>query len=457
MNSVLKLAQKRVVRFRFIHLLATVLVGAVVTVALLYQGYVGALADNFKGRLIYPVLPGEVALHAPGVCEPPNAVWHSPSLHLTMWNVTTRHGNVRMAGVIGTRQDNWPLPREHEVWLPASLRGQVYNEVAGDSLFLTYFGHGEWRQAELTVAGYYEDGRYLSPILVNQGWGRDWLGESSVDETIIVYQQEAYTVLRRNFTSIRGASLVPLDHSLHGANYLVSNMYAGGNGAILLGIAFLAIGIGTFGLLVFLDSRSEIAVLKALGLKPKEASRLLLLEFSLSALAGLLLGWYGLNLLQGHINFPIKMDLALLRLGFILVAASFTLALYAPARLANVATVSELLLKRPILLWTQKISTVEGNRPALHDLISQGWTCLQLERDDKGFLGSVIPAIGTYVRQGELLAWQPIWFGMGEKRYVSPHDGVLQVVDPLRGVLAISDLQAAATCQTGQSGGTNNE
>lgn len=457
MNSVLKLARKRVVRFRFIHLLATVLIGAVVTVALTYQGYVGALADNFKGRLIYPELPGDVALQAPGLCEQPNTARHNPTLHLTMWNVTTRHGNVRMAGVIGTRQDNWPHPKEHEVWLPASLRGQVYNEVAGDSLLLTYLGHGEWRQAELTVAGYYEDGRYLSPILVNQAWGREWLGPSAVDETIIVYPQEAYSLLRRNVTSIRGASLVPLDHSLHGANYLVSNMYAGGNGAILLGIAFLAIGIGTFGLLVFLDSRSEIAVLKALGLKPKEASRLLWIEFSLSALFGLLLGWGTLNLLQERINFPLKLDLALLRLGFILVSAAFTVALYAPARLANVATVSELLLKRPILLWTQKITPVEGSRPALHDLISQGWTCLQLERDDNGFLGSVIPVVGTYVRQGELLAWQPIWFGMGEKRYVAPHDGVLQVIDPQRGVLAISDLQAAATCQIAQNGGTDNE
>lgn len=457
MNSVLRLARKRLFRFRFIHLLAAVLVGAVVTVALLYQGYVGALADNFKGRLIYPELPGSIALHIPGFGTPPNTVWHSPTINLSLWEVTTRHGNIRMAGVIGTRLGNWPHPKEHEAWLPASLRGQVYNEVAGDSLFLTHFGEGEWQQAELTVAGYYDDGGYLSPILVSNAWARDWLGQFAIDETIVVYQQESLTQLRRGVTAIKGANLVMLDHSLHGANYLVSNMYAGGNGALLLGITFLAIGLGTFGLLVFLDSRSEMAVLKALGLKPKEASRLLLLEFSLSAVAGLLLGWCSLNLLQGRINFPLRLDLDLLRHGVILVAASFAIALFAPARLARVATVNELLLKRPILLLTQKISTIEGNRPALHDLTSQGWTCLKLEQDENGFLGSVIPVVGTFVREGELLAWRPIWFGMGEKRYVAPHDGVLQVVDPQRGVLAISDLQATVACQVGQNGGTDNE
>ncbi len=362
MNNIIRLARKRFLHFRAIHLLTAVLVGAVVAIVLLYQGYVGALADNFTGRLVFPEFPGEVALRIPGFGAPPSTVWHNPTLSLTMWDVATCHGDVRMAGVVGTRLDNWPHPGEQEVWLPASLQGQVYNEVAGDSFSLTYFGEGEWRHAELTVAGYYEDGGYLNPILVNYAWACDWLGQQTIDETIITYWQESLYQLNRGLAQLPGASLVMLDHSLCGANHLVSNMYAGGNGAILLGVIFLAIGMGTFGLLVFLDSRSEIAVLKALGLKPKEASRLLLLEFSLSALIGLLLGWCSLNLLQGRVSFPFKLDLALLRHGFILVAVSFVIALFSPARLARVATVNELLLKRPILLWIREISPVAGRK-----------------------------------------------------------------------------------------------
>ncbi|HHW99470.1 MAG TPA: hypothetical protein GX738_07585 [Firmicutes bacterium] len=142
--------------------------------------------------------------------------------------------------------------------------------------------------------------------------------------------------------------------------------------------------------------------------------------------------------MKDYIVFPFKYDQALLLHGIQLVAISFAIALYAPARLARVAAVNELLLKRPILLFTQVISNVEGHRPALDDLVNRGWSCIKLETDEKGFLGTVVPQIGAFVRQGELLAWQPTWFGMGEKRYVAPHDGIVQVVDPKRGVVALS-------------------
>lgn len=459
MSSILRLVRKRLYCFRFVHLLTAILVAAVTAVALLYQGYVGALTDNFAGRLIRPQVPGTYQLRLPGARTQPNSVWDSPNLNLVIWKLTTRHGAVRMAAVAGSRLSNWPIPKEKEAWLPLSLRGQVYDEAIGDSLSFTYFTGSEWQQAEAKVAGYYEDGGYLSPILVNHSWALSWLGETA-DQTVMIYtdsRKQTHTELRRYAASVGGASLVKLNGPLHGADYLVSSMYAGGNGAMALGIVFLAIGIGIFGLLVFLDSRSELAVLKALGLKPREAGSLLWLEFLISTLIGLLLGCVSLYWLKGYIGFPLELGLSLLRFGAILVSIAFLLALYAPARLAYVATVNELLLKRPVLLWTQVISEVEGRRPALDDLIGQGWSCLKLAQDEKGFCGTVIPAIGTYVRQGELLAWQPMWFGMAERRYVAPHDGVLQVIDPQRGVLAISKLSDATTFETVSNGGTDDE
>jgi hypothetical protein len=433
------------------------LVAAVVTVALLYQGYVGALADNFDGRLIYPDLPGAAALHLPGITALPQTFARvSPTLILATWDVTTAHGNTQVAGVIGNTSNNWPSPEGGEVWLPASLKGQVYQETIGHGLLLTHFGRGAWQQAELKVAGYYEDGGYLSPLLVNQDWVSSWLGNQSARETIYIYPEGDYSRIRDTASRIPNSRWVMLHNSLHGAKYLVGNMYAGGSGAIVLGIAFLAIGIGTFALLVFLDSRSEMAILKAHGLKPGEASRLLLLDFSLSSLLGLLLGAAGTYLLQGYISLPLKLDLTLLRYGLLLVATAFAIALFAPSRFLYVASVNELLFKRPILLFVQVINHVEGNRPALDDLTKQGLTCLKLERDESGFLGSIIPSEGNYVRKGELLAWQQIWFGMAERRYVAPHDGVLQLVDQQRGVLAISGLQVAAY-QAADNGGTDNQ
>ncbi len=438
MSSFLRLWSKRAWCFRFVHVLVAGLVAAVVVVALLYQGYVEALRQDFAGRLVFPKFPGAAAVFAPGLVQPPQQVYTQPSLHLALLNVTTRQGNVRLAAVISNGCD-WPMPKGNEAWLPASLRGHVFDEEVGDILNLTHFGRGPWQQAEVVVAGYYEDVQLLSPILVSLPWAHEWLGDYlAYAQTVLIYPEGALRQLQSNLFRIPNAQMVRLDSGFLGAKYLVSNMFAGGQFALILGILFLSIGVGIFGLLVFLDSRAEIAILKTLGLKPREVSRLLLLEFGFSTLIGLGLGWGAISIMKDYIVFPFKYDPALLLHGIQLVAISFAIALYAPARLARVAAVNELLLKRPILLFTQVISNVEGHRPALDDLVNRGWSCIKLETDEKGFLGTVVPQIGAFVRQGELLAWQPTWFGMGEKRYVAPHDGIVQVVDPKRGVVALS-------------------
>jgi len=439
MNSLVRLWSKRVWCFRFVHLLVAALVAAVVVVALLYQGYVGALSESFADRLVFPQFPGAAAVFAPGLVQPPRQVTTPPNLQLALMTTTTRHGNIHLGVVLSSYAGGWPVPKGNEVWLPVSLRGHVFDEGVGDSLTLTYFGRGPWQQAEVVVAGYYEDARLLSPILISLPFAQEWLGDQLVyAQSVLVYPESALRQLRSNLYRIPNAQLVSLDSAFLGAKYLVSSMFAGGDLALVLGIVFLAIGVGIFGLLVFLDSRSEIAMLKTLGLKPGEVSRLSLFEFGFSTLIGLGLGWAVISVLQEHISFPFKYDLALLRHGFLLVGCAFALALFAPARLARVATVNELLLKRPILLFSQVISSVEGQRPALHDIISRGWSCLKLESDGSNFLGTVVPQQGAFVRQGELVGWQTTWFGMGEKRYVAPHDGIVQMVDPKRGVVAIS-------------------
>ena len=445
MSNGLRLAFKRFLIFKGVHLLVMVLVAAVVAVALLFQGYVGALAYNFEDKLSYPEYPGAAALHLAGYTNLPQTYARvNPLLLMAMWDVTTARGRVPVAGVIASVLDTWPEPEYGKVWLPVSLQGEIYHEQVGDSLLFSRFEQRDWRQVELEVAGYYEDGGYLSPLLVNETWISDWLGRASANETIVIYPEGDLARVRDAANRTRNAQLVMLDRSLHSAKFLVSNMYSGGAGAVVLGIAFLAIGIGTFALLVFLDSRSEMGMLKALGLKSGEAGRLLVLEFVASASFGLMLGWASAYYLQRWIDLPLQVDFALLRYGCILVAVSAFIALFAPARLICVATVNELLLKRPILLFKQNITMIEGYRPALDDLTSQGWTCLKLEQDEKGFLGTVIPDVGSYVRKGELLAWQQTWFGMGERHYLAPHDGILEVIDGQRGVLAISKSETAA-------------
>ena len=157
------------------------------------------------------------------------------------------------------------------------------------------------------MAGYYEDVQLLSPILVSLPWAHEWLGDYlAYAQTVLIYPEGALRQLQSNLFRIPNAQMVRLDSGFLGAKYLVSNMFAGGQFALILGILFLSIGVGIFGLLVFLDSRAEIAILKTLGLKPREVSRLLLLEFGFSTLIGLGLGWGAISIMKDYIVFPFK-------------------------------------------------------------------------------------------------------------------------------------------------------
>lgn len=439
MSSFLILLSRRLRRFRFTYLLAALLVAAVLTAALLYQGYVNALSSQFSGRLNHPTLPGAIiAQQLPGTAAPV-VVETELSLQLHIWEVSTKHGSLQLAGVGSSRLDEWPQPAAGDVWLPESLRGQVFNDKVGDQLALTYFNQQERSTATARVAGYYSDGGWLSPLLVNQAWAAAWL-EIEADSTIYAYPEAAQSALQRWRERNEQPQLIRQTDIIQSANKLVGSIYSGGSGTIILGVVFLALGLGTLALLVFLDSRSEFAILKALGLRPRTVGRLLWAEFGADLLAGLGIGWGAVLLIQQHVTFPLALDARLFSFGLLLLAVAYVVALVAPARLARVALVNELMLQRPILLWKQVIAKGTDRHPAFHDLVEQGYTCLPLERDGQDFRGAILQPVGTRVRQGEPLAFLPVWFGMAEKHYVAPHDGILKVVDAVRGVIAIAPL-----------------
>lgn len=447
MSSFLILLSRRLRRFRFTYLLAALLVAAVLTAALLYQGYVNALSSQFSGRITYPEIPSAIIARQLAGAPVPVVVEAKPKVQLHLWNVGTRHGSVQLAGVGSSQLDEWPQPAAGDVWLPESLRGQVFNEKVGDRLALTYFSQQERSTATVRVAGYYADGGWLSPLLVNQAWAAAWL-EVEADSTIYAYPETAQSALQRWRERSEQPQLIHQTDIIQSANKLVGSIYSGGSGTIILGVVFLALGLGTLALLVFLDSRSEFAILKALGLRPRTVGGLLWAEFGVALLVGLGIGWGAVLLIQQQVTFPLALDTRLFSFGLLLVAVAYVVALMAPARLARVALVNELMLQRPILLWKQVISRGTDRHPAFHDLVEQGYTCLLLERDEQNFRGAILQPVGARVRQGEPLAFLPVWFGMGEKHYVAPHDGVLQVVDPARGVIAIAHEQ---------KGGSRNE
>ena len=434
------LVAKRLKRFRFVHLLIAPLVAAVMVAVLLFQGYLVSLAGEFTGHLVYPEIPaGFLARVLPGV-KPPVVTDAALQLQLSLWTVVTPSGRVEMAAVSNSRLPNWLEPLPGDVWLPASQRDQVYTQQVNDQIALTRFNGKSWITAQARVAGYYQDGGYLSPLLVNPTWAVAWVNQSA-ESTILAYPEQANKQLQRWVSENPQAELLTQSSIVQSASSMVGSLYSGGYVAVLMGAIFLALGFSVLALLVFLDSRSEIAVFKALGLRPSEVGRLFWAEFGVSTLAGVLIGWGAIGWLHTRFGSLITVNWSVFQVALIVVVGSYGLAMLAPARLARRAQVNELLLRRPILLWSQVVSTPNRQNPGLDDLRARGWSCIKLEMDDDGTPGAVLRPAGSFVRQGETLAWQSTWFGMGERKYVAPHDGILELVDLQRGVLAISPTE----------------
>lgn len=430
------LVRRRLWRFRFVHLLIAALVATVMVAMLLFQGYLVALSGEFSGQLTYPKLPAVFLARASSDDSP--AVNRSlPQLQLSIWSVVTPGGRVEMAGVTSTRLPDWPQPLVGDVWLPISQRDQIYTQQVGDQLTLTLLNGRDLASAKARVAGYYDDGGYLSPVLVSMEWVASWV-EQPADSIVLAYQEGARQELQRWANGNERAELLTEQDIVQGASNLVQSLYSGGYTAVLMGAIFLALGFGVLALLIFLDSHTELAILKALGTRPCEASWFFWVEFGCSTLVGVTLGWVAINWLKSRLGSMIALNWSIVRSALLVVAGAYVLAMLAPARLAQRAQVNDLLYRRPILLMSQSINALTRHEPALNDLLSRGWSCIRLERDGGDFPGIVVRPVGSSVKEGETLAWQSTWFGLGEKRYVAPHDGVLMFADEQRGVLAIS-------------------
>lgn len=431
---------RRLWRFKFVHLVIAAFVATVLVAIMLFQGYLLSLTGEFSGQLSYPQIPAAYLAKIPQGASQPYVTSGSLQLQLFTWPVFAPGGRVEMAGVGSSRLPEWPVPEPGDIWLPTSLRGSIFNEQVDEEITLTRFDGRNWSTATAKVAGYYQDGAYLNPLLANMQWVSEWVSQMP-ESTVLAYNEHAGAQLQRWFNSFqqaRQAELLTEHNIVQGADSLVRSLYSGGNTAVLMGAIFLALGFGVMALLVFLDSRQELAILKSMGTRPREAGLFFWIEFGISAGVGVLLGWLAMRWLEPRLGLQIVNNFTVFRIGFLIVAGSYLLAMLAPARLANRAQVNDLLYRRPVLLWSESVSEAQGAQMALSDLTARGWTCIRLEQDDGNFPGIILRTAGSRVKEGETLAWQSTMFGLGEKRYLAPHDGTLQVADSQRGALAIS-------------------
>lgn len=327
-----------------------------------------------------------------------------------------------------------PDPAPGGIWLPDSLRG-LGGLAAGSTFTLRYLQDMRYRDVSGTVAGYYSSYDYYPAIIVDSYWLTEQ-GTRLKAEQVSLYKQ-AVNFGRWPGHLPAGAKLVTARTTAERAREIVAVAFSSGGEGVGLLFLFLVLGVGTFNLLSFMDSRRELALLKSMGLQPREMSGLFVIENLLTGLLGIGAGVITVSVLDGWTMLPIELTWPLVGRMVLLCVVAFAAATAAPFILARKGSVNQLLLGRPIPLVRRTVTDVARRYPALEPLLAAGFQLVKLPSEDGGFPGICFRRMGQMVKQGETVAWQGSVWGMKELEYIAPCDGEVVQADLTQGLLVI--------------------
>lgn len=200
----------------------------------------------------------------------------------------------------------------------------------------------------------------------------------------------------------------------------------------LLGLILLFSGISilTIGLMTFLERRSEYATLKSIGLSNAQTAAGLMLENSVSLVAGILIGSVAIYFLiesLGLLNRLTQQQIALLWMqGAILSSIICFAALLFPLRTVQAATVHQLLYAQKIPLWNERVDYLQTPRP--EDVLLEQEKQLRLLRlpHTNGYLDCLLlKRTAQRIRKGETIAVMESWGGFRFQEWFSPCDGTI--------------------------------
>jgi len=439
MKHLLALSARRFRADRRSRFAAASITALVVAAWLLYWGYMEYMGVSMSGRVASVAFPADFAIVLPPGGDYAMNDYYAETLQTYQaLEVETSLGLQPVAAVYySSPSAPLPDPAPGEIWLPDSLR--VLGELTVGSPFaIRYLQDMRYHDVSGTIAGYYADFDYYPAIVVDSYWFTEQ-GTMLDTEQVSLYRK-ASNFGRWSGRLPLGAKLVTARTMADRAREIVAVAFSSGGEGVGLLYLFLVLGVGTFNLLSFMDSRRELALLKSMGLRPREMSRLFAIESFLTALLGSGAGLMAVLALDGWTLLPIELTWPLVGRTVLLCLLAFAGATAAPFILAKKGSVNELLFGRPIPLIRRTVTDVARRYPALEPLLAAGFQLVKLPVEDGDFPGICFRRMGQTVKQGETVAWQGSAWGLKELEYLAPCDGEVVQADLSQGLLVIKPI-----------------
>ena len=429
---------------------AAMLLTCITTAAyLLHAGYMEQLGASYSRQTkelqlladIHVELPQEELL--PQAIRPTGA-WKTLPLPILQGSGRTLHvhspyGQLLITALAPTPDYSGPLPRAGQALVNEQLAAGLGLPTQG-TLVVTSDDLRQDLHLELTGTDTYSGitGHLLllasdvEPLLKEPGYNL-FLYEKPADMSTTA----AWSALHRHYTA---ANICDSNEPQRLAQQTIRDAYQNVGQLILMIFVFLSLGTLTALLLSFLDNKRQLSVLKSLGLRPRELWGLFLVNGLATAGGGIVLGIASAYLLSAllylqEVYIPIRQRHLWPMLWR--TALAYVLAIAVPAGLARRATVNQLLYDQPIPLWSTQVKKLQRRHVAYDDKLAAGWQILRLPVIDGQLEGFLFKEVGDQVKQGEVVAHAPSWWGLAYTEYVAALDGEVALWQEESGFLGI--------------------
>lgn len=444
MNNLLALSRRRWLTEYKSHLASTVIASAVVLAWLLYWGYMEFMGASMSSRVAKSDFPADVAISLPaGTYYSINSSYAKMLQSYQAFEVETPLGMQPVAAVV-TSGNNAPLPdpAPGEVWLPDDLRGLNQIDV-GSPFQISYLQNQYYHVLEGRVAGFYPGYDYYPAIVV----ASSWLSDRGVLEGAEEVSFYSWTGSSGRWPGHLpdGAKVLTAESTAEQARRVVEVAFSSGGEGVGLLFLFMILGVGTFSLLSYMDSRRELALCKSMGLRPKEVSGLFVFEGAFTFLLAFGIALAIATAMERWTALPVSLTGMQIARAALLSLVAFAAATAVPYVLTQRASVNELLLGRPVPLFRSSTDGLNRHYPALEPLLAAGFRLLKLRTVDDKFDGICFRHVGQRVKVGETLAWEGSTWGLVEREYLAPCNGEIVQANLDQGLLVIRPDQYSGT------------
>lgn len=448
LRNVLRLARRRLRHSWHIHAAAVLLTALTGSAFLLYQSYLtqmGTSLDQQTHELrllsdLYVELPADGALASPVAAT---GAWKKRPAPVLVaagrtFSAGSAYGRLQAFAIQPSEDYRGPSPSAGEALLPQRELERLNLQVGSTVEMLLPGG----TLVQVVLRETYEASPANSELLVNFAWYEQLSGEKGFTRFMFnlipgLGMQAAQLYLERLYPP---ATIVTRQLPADLAHQAVSESHSSGSSLVILIFLFLALGVFTALLLSFMDNKRELAVLKSMGLSPRELGGLFLGSGLFTAFSGILMA---LGLAYQIVHFlnargvMLPVEPGFLPQMLVWTSAAYAAAIGIPAALSHKATVNQLLYDQPIPLISHQVHTLRQRNLHFEEKIRRGWQVVRLPVDEGVLLGFVFKKAGDLVKKGEVLAYAPGWWGLTYTEYIASVDGRVDAWQEETGYLSI--------------------